>query len=225
MKAELILKLLNEQNYEELKRVALEELEVKVSKATNETKARISLAKKVADECKHRPAIAGAFEQDGCQCITNGFFVIRYTNVIESCEKANTVGEPLNVSRLFESVKDYTKTFEVNWTALKTAFAEWKAKQPTKADVKRMHLHCKKPLIKFTFDNKDFCYIDARLLFDVEKTLISPQIMGNPHKIINTPIYITAENGDALVLPISAIPTTYVNVEHENDIIATVTKA
>lgn len=225
MKAETILKLLNEQNYEEIKRAALAEIEVKASKTTNETKARIALAKKVAKECKHRPAMAGAFEQDGRQCITNGFFAIRYTNAIESCEKADTAGNPLNVSRLFESVKDYTKTFAVNWTALKTAFTEWKTKQPTKTEAKRLGIVYKKPLIKFTLDNVDACYIDAELLFEVEKTLVNPLIKGNPQKIIKTPVYITADNGEALVMPINATPSKYSEVESKNDVIATVTRA
>ena len=225
MKAETILKLLNEQNYEEIKRAALAEIEVKASKTTNETKARTVLAKKVAKECKLRPAMAGAFEFDGFQCITNGFFAVRYTNAVESCEKADTAGNPLNVSRLFEPTKDYNEVFAVNWTALKTAFAEWKTKQPSKTEAKRLGVVYKKPLIKFTLVNTDACYIDAEFLLDVEKTLVNPQIKGNLQKIINTPVYITADNGEALVMPINAKPSRYSEVESANDVIATVTRA
>lgn len=216
MQAEIILKLLNEQNYEEIRRAALAEIE---------TKARIALAKKVAKEFKHRPEMAGAFEQDGYQCITNGFFAVRYTNDIKSCKKANTSDNPLNISRLFIPTKGYTEPFAVDWTALRTAFAEWKAKQPTEAEAKRLHITTKKPLVKFTLNNTDTCYIDAEFLFEVEKTLINPQIKGNPRAIINTPVYITADNGEALVMPINAKPSRYSEIECANDIITTVTKA
>ena len=109
-------------------------------------------------------------------------------------------------------------------SALKTAFAEWKTKQPTKTEAKRLGVY-KKPLIKFTLDNTDACYINAEFLLDVEKTLANPQIKGNLQKIINSPVYITADNGEALVMPVNAKPSKYSEVESTNDVIATVTRA
>lgn len=70
MEAKKVLTLLNEQNYDELRRLCTLELCTKARKTTTATdKARIKLAKNCAKEMVSRPFLAGAFMWNGKQAI------------------------------------------------------------------------------------------------------------------------------------------------------------
>ena len=93
MKATKILQLLNEGKLDDLRRAC--ELEVMSEKPGNLTpvKAREKLAKIAAKENKvKRPELAGAFEKDGYQIITDGYFFAKFDDIVPGLPVPPTPG-------------------------------------------------------------------------------------------------------------------------------------
>ena len=106
MNALTILKLLQQQNYEEIKRLC--EFEICSAKSRNITavKAREKLARKVARTVKGRSDIAGAITVDGTQQICDGCAVGIYNDIQEGLVMAEYRENPLDFRNVVHQLHD-----------------------------------------------------------------------------------------------------------------------
>lgn len=98
-----ILKLLNNKEYEELKKLILQEIAIKDSKDTNTAKGILSLSKMVKKEmAKVRPALAGAFYNYNNTQICNGYLAYINDNKLEGLETAPDYAEPPDFNKVIQ---------------------------------------------------------------------------------------------------------------------------
>lgn len=191
MEAKKILTLLNEQNYDELRRLCTLELCTKARKSTSATdKARIRLAKNCAKEMVSRPFLAGAFMWNGKQAICNSYACVAYNDIMEGLVEAPKDGNTLDLSQFLNNNTpelELTEQIDIN-----EPYAFAKAAKIGK-DKKF------KPLVYIAG-----AYYDIELLYEYASTLtgtfkyrkgyaFDPRWAG---------IVIEGENGKAFVLPV-----------------------
>lgn len=182
MKAELILKLLNEQNYEELKRAALEELDAK-SKNSDSKKARIALSKKIAKLMKNEKHVAefeGATTICGKQVLSNLCYVIEYEDAVEGCETARMTADRFEkaVRHHFEGATQEVTAFELAdfWKGYKA----FQASRPTNAAIKKDKSLDIIPLVAVENSNGITTTFNADYIAEILPTLEDVTLYVNP---------------------------------------------
>lgn len=191
MEAKKVLTLLNEQNYNELRRLCTLELCTKARKSTTATdKARIKLAKHCAKEMVSRPFLAGAFMWNGKQAICNSFACVAYNDIVDGLVEAPNTGDTLDLSQfLNNNSRELELTEQIDMAELYALCKTAKIGKDKKF----------KPLVYIAG-----AYYDIELLYEYASTLtgtfkyrkgyaFDPRWAG---------IVIEGENGKAFVLPV-----------------------
>lgn len=90
MDNKMILKLLNEEKYAELKKAVLQEMAIKDSKNINVAKGILALSKMAKKEMlkANRPALAGAYYDFGKTQITNAYWLYINNSILSGIEEA-----------------------------------------------------------------------------------------------------------------------------------------
>lgn len=196
MKNELILKLINENKIDELKQKVLEELTCQTSINKNVTKAIIKLSKLAEKESrKARPMLAGAWiNEDGCQCICNGFWAVKYNQETLGTINVQEVGDYFQIDRVFPSdPKENEFELDLNEINNKLKIA--------KSDSIKKEIH----LVKLKG-----IYFNAEYIVNVVSSFENPKCY-----VTNNMLYVKGLNGKGLILPVrctdSAIAICYYN--------------
>lgn len=126
MENKTILKLLNDENYTELRKLVLQEIAVKEAKNSNTAKAILRLSKLAKkDMQKVRPALAGAYIFDfGKTQITNGFWAYINDNELAGLEMVKEYREQPDLDKVID--KKAGHEIELNREELSNAVAEKK---------------------------------------------------------------------------------------------------
>lgn len=192
MEAKKVLTLLNEQNYDELRRLCTLELCTKARKSTAATdKARIKLAKNCAKEMEnYRPSLAGAFMWNGKQAICNSFACVAYNDIVEGLVEAPNHGNPLDLSEFLNNNGPELELTE-------------------QIDLSELYALCKAAKIGKDKKFKPLAYIagayyDIELLYEYASTLTGTfkYRKGAGLDPRNKALLIEGDNGKAFVLPV-----------------------
>lgn len=128
MKSEIILKMINENQIEELKQKLIEEITISNSTNKNITKNIIALSKKVAKEMKKsRPYVAGTYIKDGKQCLCNGYYACIYDSVTDGTVEREDESRTFDLEQLMPKYINEDELFEIDVNKLNNVYKVAKA--------------------------------------------------------------------------------------------------
>lgn len=148
-------------------------------------KARTKLVDYVlkSEGVKARPKMQGIFELDGKQCLCDGFFGVIFNNKIEGLKQAEYHGDPVRLDTIINKSKttDKNKIVNINADALRETVPSKHSEY--KSNIARLgNAYFQTAMLSRTIDalENPVCYVTGK----------------------ESPLYIKADNGEAVVLPL-----------------------